>query len=747
MHRSLLKYISFFLTFINFSCYNSNYTEPKISLDSYQIEKGFDLNVVTSEPFIEAPIAMSFDEKGRMWVVEMKAYMQNLEGTGEQTPNGRITILEDLDRDGVTDHSKIFMDSLVLPRAITHVYGGLLYCEPPNLWFVEIEDDKPIHKTLVDNKYVQWGNVEHQPNGLLMNIDNWIYNAKSRFRYQRKNGKWIKENTFFRGQWGITKDNFGRLYHNNNSIILKGDIVLPNTFSQNKHYTPKFTLGQKLTKNQNVFPLHATSVNRGYIAGNLNKDSILVNVTASCAPLIYRGNQFPEEYQQNAFTCAPEANVIKRNIIQVNASKLTAKQAIPKKEFIASTDEGFRPVNLYNGPDGNMYIVDMHRGILQDKAYLTPYLKNHYKRKKLDTIRGVGRILKVKKSNTSNNSDIIDITKLPTAKLILLLSNSNGWYRDKAQQLLVHRKDYRAVAPLKEIILNDEDSPVTKIHALHTLNGLEALNYNLLESIITSKADSQLKSHAIVLLESKAHHNYIDKMVKLSNFILTHKDAQNDLYLSGSLGKWISLAPKKFFPILLKLSNTYRDNQVYQEGVLSSIRKHETAFLTYSSDAKTPAPILNKFINKAINNRQLSEYKKAKKQKNLNQKSILAGKKIFNNICATCHGDQGQGTPNLAPPFIKSEFVSESSERLALILLHGLSGPIHVNKKLYTLSATMPGLGNNPEYTDKDIKNIISYLQVTFAPKEKPISISRIKRLRAVKPKQGVFSEKELLNY
>ena len=86
-------------------CNSVSYKEPEVSLDHYQIEKGFELQVAASEPFIEAPVAMDFDNKGRMWVVEMKGYMQNLEGTGEDMPNGTISILEDLDHDGITDHS------------------------------------------------------------------------------------------------------------------------------------------------------------------------------------------------------------------------------------------------------------------------------------------------------------------------------------------------------------------------------------------------------------------------------------------------------------------------------------------------------------------------------------------------------------------------------------------------------------------------------------------------------------------
>ena len=150
--KSPLLVLLVLLLFFANACKQENYNEPIVSLENYHIKEGFKLEVVASEPFIEAPVTMDFDNQGRMWVVEMRGYMQNLEGTGDNMPNGRITILQDLDNDGITDHSKVFLDSLVLPRAIAHVYGGLLYAEPPNLWFVDIEDDKPTKRERTKKK-------------------------------------------------------------------------------------------------------------------------------------------------------------------------------------------------------------------------------------------------------------------------------------------------------------------------------------------------------------------------------------------------------------------------------------------------------------------------------------------------------------------------------------------------------------------------------------------------------------------
>lgn len=505
---------------------------PKISLDGYKVEEGFELKVVSSEPFLKAPVSMDFDNKGRMWVVEMIGYMPNLEGIGEEVPNGRITILEDRDKDGVTDHSKVFLDKLVLPRGLAHVYGGLLYVDGPKLWFVEIKNDKPGKKTLVDPVYAEGGNVEHSSNGLMMNIDNWIYNANYNFRYQLKNGKWIKEPTSYRGQWGITKDNFGRLYYNNNSTQLQGDYVLPNKAIRNRYFKPTIAENQRLTNNK-VFPIHQTSVNRGYQKGVLDENGLLKDVTAACGPLVYRGGAFPASYNQNAFVCVPEVNLIKRNILTFKNTQTSAKQAIEGKEFLTSTDEGFRPVNLFNGPDGAIYVVDMHRGIIQHKAYISQYLTEQLAAKKLDTLQNAGRILKIT-SKTVKTHPIPDLTKVSTKELVALLSHSNGWLRDRAQQLLIQKKDLTVVKELISLTKNSNEF-ATAIHALYVLEGINALSFTTLNDVVNQSKQPETIAHALGLLERFASMANVAKMKTACNQLLAQNNEVIDLYLPMSI--------------------------------------------------------------------------------------------------------------------------------------------------------------------------------------------------------------------
>ncbi|HCO84366.1 MAG TPA: dehydrogenase, partial [Arenibacter sp.] len=561
-----LSFCLFFsLSLIVFSC-KPSFNEPQISLEDYKVEEGFELEMVASEPLLTAPVAIDFDTKGRIWVAEMAGFMVNLEGDGEDLPSGSIKILEDLDNDGIMDHAKTFLDSLVMPRALALVYGGLLYAESPNLYFVEIKDDKPVNRVLVDSLYATVGNPEHQPNGLMMNLDNWIYNAKSNFRYQRKDGVWKKEPTTNRGQWGISHDNFGRLYYNNNSTQLLGDHILPNRLVRNKYFIPRKGVDETLTKDNRVYPLHAASVNRGYEEGVLNQDSLLVNVTAACGPLVYRGGMFPADYDQNVFVCVPEANLIKRNILSFYGDRVEAKQAWQGKEFLASTDEGFRPVNLSNGPDGNMYVVDMHRGVIQHYAFLSPYLKKISAEKKLDTILDYGRILRVR-SKDKLAREIPDLETLPAPRLLDFLKDSNGWIRDRAQQYLIHKNDKGVLSGLKEMAL-DNKSPLAQLHALYVLKGLNVLSFDFLQQLAIS-GGPEATAHALVLMEDYASEKNVPKAKDLFAELLNRNEPMLDLYLSTTLGIWAKYDQEVFFSFIYDLSAKYKDNVIVQEAILS----------------------------------------------------------------------------------------------------------------------------------------------------------------------------------
>ncbi|HEX5026061.1 MAG TPA: dehydrogenase, partial [Agriterribacter sp.] len=411
---------------------------PKESLRAMEVEDGFEVKLVAAEPLVNTPVALTFDDKGRIWVLEMEGYMPDVNGNGEDVRNGKIVILEDKNGDGSPDERKVFMDSLQLPRAFCLVEDGILVAEPPKLWYVKINNDRAGKKTLVDSAYTEGGNVEHQPNGLLRSLDNWIYSANSSKKYKKKGDEWLIEQTHDRGQWGITQDDYGRLYYNNNSQNLLGDYFMPGLGAGNKEQRNVSGYDIKIVPNNRVYPARPTTgVNRGYMDKILDDSSRLVNFTAACGPVVYRSSLFKQAYYNNVFVAEPSANLIKRNILEENGNVMLGKQAYEGREFLTSIDERFRPVSLYEGPDGALYIVDMYRGIIQHKTYLTDYLKEEIKKRSLTKPLNCGRIYKIVPTQKSANPVIMPHDP---AELVNLLNYPAGWVRDKAQQMLIDGK-------------------------------------------------------------------------------------------------------------------------------------------------------------------------------------------------------------------------------------------------------------------------------------------------------------------
>ncbi|MBU2899804.1 DUF7133 domain-containing protein [Maribacter dokdonensis] len=723
------------------SC-NSGYHETEVSLDSYVVEDGFNLKVLAAEPLLKAPVAIDFDAKGRIWVAQMPGYMNDLQGSGEEEPSGSIVILEDLDKDGVADHSKIFMDSLVMPRALAHVYGGLLYAEPPYLWFVDIENDKPVNKVMVDSIYAVEGNPEHQPNGLELNIDNWIYNAKSNFRYRRVDGVWKKEPTTFRGQWGITHDNFGRLYYNDNSRILLGDYVLPNTLINNQYYTPKASVDKLLTNDQRVYPAFAGSVNRGYAKGVLNADSLLVNATAACSPLVYRGGSFTQSYSENVFVCIPEGNLIKRLRLNFMGDATKAEQVWQNKEFITSLDEGFRPVSLKNGPDGSMYVVDMHRGMIGHHAYMSPYLRDKAKAKELDTIVNFGRILKVSHNNATSNN-LPDFDTLNASELVSLLQSDNGWIRDRAQHFLIFKELKTVIDDVKDLALINKN-PLGQLHALYVLEGWNALSFDFLVSVI-EESNSEVASHALMISKDFISEKSIEQASHIFKSALDRNELGLDVYLANVLGHWVKIDNHRFQPLLTKILKRREMNTTVIDAAISGLEKVDTVLYddpVIKNNLKNTS-FLSKLEN-AITNRKSDKKNAIYTREVIREDTRTSGSKMFFQICASCHGADGKGIDGLAPPLMGSEHVM-NTERLALIILHGLEGPVHVNGERYDINLAMPGLIRNESISDQDIANIISYVTNAFSDRSRSLSNKRISELRNVKSSTGMeFTEPEL---
>jgi mono/diheme cytochrome c family protein len=193
--------------------------------------------------------------------------------------------------------------------------------------------------------------------------------------------------------------------------------------------------------------------------------------------------------------------------------------------------------------------------------------------------------------------------------------------------------------------------------------------------------------------------------------------------------------------ILSQIEKKHAEKRIYQEAIVSSVEGKEEQYLTMQN----PSALLKGYLSVAISNHQKKELNSIfVKEKNVVD-NRTKGLQLFRSICATCHGADGKGIQDLAPPLKGSEYIDGSMKRLAAIILHGLSGPISVNGKLYQLNNEMPGLVNNKEISDEDIADIIRYTQNALAKEGKNISPSDVKKMRDKKPLGVLFNEKQLL--
>jgi mono/diheme cytochrome c family protein/glucose/arabinose dehydrogenase len=453
---------------------------PKDAIATLKVQPGFKVELVASEPLIRDPVQISFDGAGRMWVVEMCGYMPDSEGTGEDQPNGRIVVLEDTDGDGVMDKSTTFIEGLVLPRSLCLVGDGALIAEPPHLWYCRDTDGdlKSDTKVEVFSDYGKAGGPEHTANGLMPGLDNWIYSANHAMRYRFAGGKWTEEKTAPRGQWGISQDDVGRLFHNSNSDQLRCDVLCAEELLRNPDLHAPSGLNVQVAKDQSVWPIRVNpGVNRGYKAGQLRPQNAasgvpgsLATFTAVCAPVVYRGDLL-EGCLGDVFIAEPSGNIVRRAVVKESGFDLTTGNAYDKQEFIASTDERFRPVNFANGPDGSLYMVDMYHGALQHRIFVTPYLRKQMQERGLEKPLGLGRIYRIVPDGKPAPRVRPTLAKAGIDELVGHLSDAGGWWRDTAQRLLVERADAAAVPKLRALATGGPQ-PLGRMHALWTLDGL-----------------------------------------------------------------------------------------------------------------------------------------------------------------------------------------------------------------------------------------------------------------------------------
>jgi len=479
------------------------FLSPEESAALFQLPPGLSIELVAAEPLVEEPVALSWDADGRMYVVEMRGYMRDVDGSGETDPTGRVVRLEDTDGDGVMDRRSVYLGGLVEPRAVLALDDEVLIAEPPNLWLCTDTDDDGVadRKRIVHDGYGTGWSVEHRENGLLWALDNWIYSANSTRKLRFFDGELEEARTASRGQWGISQDDRGRLYHTRNATPFRGEQV-PLDYWLGDATARRVRIRQRLAGDfAEIWPIIGTPDVQGG-PEVLRADGTLAGFTALGGATVFRGDRLGAEYAGDAFLPEPVGRLLRRAVFQETAGIRSLSNPYGKVhgEFLASTDANFRPVNTFTGPDGCLYIVDMYRGIIQHAAWMTEgsYLREQVERLGLDANVGRGRIWRIVADGVEPGPAPRLSSATPT-ELVAALGHPNGWWRDTAQKLLVLRRDPEAVPRLRELVREGAE-PRGRLHALWTLEGLDSLDIGTLRAGLADD-DPRVVEAAIRLAE------------------------------------------------------------------------------------------------------------------------------------------------------------------------------------------------------------------------------------------------------
>lgn len=476
---------------------------PEAALETFVLPQGYRLEIVASEPQVADPVWIDFDAEGRLWVVEMRGFMPDQEAAGERAPVGQVVVLEDDDDDGRMDRRTVFLDGLVLPRSVKVLEHGVLVAAPPHLWLARDRDGDlraDTKEPLRDDFGRADGNPEHNANGLLWGMDNWIYTSEHDGHLRLRNGRWEHRQTVAVGQWGLSMDDVGRVYRNWNDDPLRVDLFPPRYFMRNPSVVRARGIYERVSEEATVWPVRPNrGVNRGYRDGVLHPDGSLAVFAAAGTPTVYRGDRLPSELRGSVFVTEPAGNLVRRFVVREDEHGLPrGRNAYDRAEFIASTDERFRPVNLFSAPDGTLYIVDMYRGVIQHRDYQSEYLKDHIHRHGLDRPIARGRIYRVVHESTKRDRRP-RLSGRSSVELAELLAHPNGWWRDTAQRLIVERGDRAVAVNLTELAAGAGD-PRTRLHALWTLDGLDAIDPAVVERALDDPSP-HVRASAVRLAE------------------------------------------------------------------------------------------------------------------------------------------------------------------------------------------------------------------------------------------------------
>jgi putative membrane-bound dehydrogenase-like protein len=424
---------------------------PAEALAAFRTKADLAIELVACEPAIVDPVAIDWSADGRLWVVEMHDYPTGMDGNYK--PGGRVKVLSDRDGDGKYEHSILFLDGLPFPTGIMAWKKGSLVCAAPDIIYAE-DTNGDGKADVVRTNFTGFAthNYQARVNGLMWGLDGWVYGASGLFGGKIKSLLTAKEVDLggrdFRikpdtgeiepvaglSQQSRVRDDWGNWFGCDNSTLLWHFPLAEHYLKRNPHVA---------APEPRVYPVKGTDPNRLYPASRalerFNDPSHVNRTTSACGLEIYRDELLGADYTGNAFVCEPVHNLVHRLVLEQDGATFAARRAPDEQrtEFLASTDNWFRPVQVRTGPDGALWIVDMYRFVIEHPRWIpTNRLAT------LDVRAGAdkGRIYRMYPRN-KRPAQIRDLTRTTTSQLVEALDQPNGAMRDLIHRELLTRKD------------------------------------------------------------------------------------------------------------------------------------------------------------------------------------------------------------------------------------------------------------------------------------------------------------------
>jgi putative membrane-bound dehydrogenase-like protein len=526
--RSLL-WLSAVLTFVPLAATPQEpvaFPTPAEIASSLRLDPGLRAELVAAEPQIESPVAMAFDEEGRLWVVEMRDYPHG--PPPGMPPESRIKVLDDRDGDGRFETSTVFQETISFPNGVLPWRGGVLVTAAPYIkWLKDNDGDGRADQE--ETLYEGFSTVNPQlrvshPN---LGLDGWVYVANGLRggrvrRHGRGSGSSIElggmdfrfdprnadryETISGMGQFGLTFDDWGRRFVCDNRHHLR-HIVLPHHALARNPYLAAPAVVQDVPYDElgegdsgaRTFPLSKNWTTSSLALGRF---------TAACSVFVYRGGLLPAAYRGAVFTCDPTGNLVHQEFLEEAGATFRSRPARAGVEFLASTDDRFRPVFLAHGPDGALYVVDMARAVIEHPQFMPTELKN---RPDLLVGKDKGRIWRIVPDSNSDRDRPRPrprrphLTAAPVEELVALLGHPNVWRRTTAQRLLLARSDPKA-PPLLRTAVESATEPLARLQAAWLLDAFGALDAEPIADL--ARADSAgLRENAAALAASRLAHS------------------------------------------------------------------------------------------------------------------------------------------------------------------------------------------------------------------------------------------------